>query len=704
MIPKKTLDIKSAIITLKVLKNKHLGLMDQSGAVRIIDTSSYKTIDGFKTNITQERTWGNHLSLSVSGDYAATIIPNSNKAVVYDIKQRKLLYTTARHKGDVESVCIDDENHYFVTGGTDGKTYVWNLKTGRMSYSFPPRSDYITDVDINSSWVASASYDKVIAVLNLGTMNNPLLLKGHSSVVTQMKILKGMKLLSTDKEGHILLWDLQTAKLLHRFNKMHDEITCFTLSEDEQFLFVGTKLGYVCLYDLDKRVELKKNYLKLNTKITAMALLNDELVIGTSLGKLNFYALILDEKKLMGLLKEKAYAVLYDNVEQNPLLRYSNVYTTLEKLYEDAIKKACLLLEKDQTSAAKLILEPFAFVKSKQSEVQHLFNDFREFRKFKSQVQEKRYSLAYALANQFKQFKQSSYYKLMEQEWRTSFNKAKSLAKDKDGEEKVKRILSNFKGISSKSTLIQQLFEQRTAYMLFRKKLAQKDFLALIALIKKCPFVKEFDEYDMLMEYADNIFIKAQQAMEKREYSKAVKYAKELLPFPDLKEDAQVMIKEADVLETFEQAFDNDDMNSMYKMITQYPYLAELSEAQALESDWKYHLELAQKYAAKADVVNAAESLEDFFEIRSKHQSISVVMQEAYIMQIQRALRSDRSVETIDRAVKQYVLFFGINDHIEHFDEMFKKKHPNSTSLSQLQKGNASLFRPSMIIEDIIKQ
>jgi len=385
-------------------------------------------------------------------------------------------------------------------------------------------------------------------------------------------------------------------------------------------------------------------------------------------------------------------------------LRYSNVYKSLENLYAETKIKATKLLEKEQASAAKLLLEPFASIKCKQADIQHLFSDFREFAKFKSHVESKRYSLAYTLASQFKQFQESSFYKEMENEWHVNFNKAKALAKDKNGDEKVNKMLNDFKGISSKSILIQQLFEQRTAYMLFRKKLAQKDFQALTALIKKCPFVKEFDEYDLLMKYADSTFIKAQQAMENRNYDKAVKLAMKLLPFPDLKDDAETIIEEASILEKFEMAFDNDDMNVMYKMISEYPYLSELREAKALEDDWKYHLVLAEKYAAKSDAANAAEALKDFFEIKSKHQSISVVMQEAYIMQIQRALHSEKPRAIIENAIKQYVLFFGVNDHIEHFYEKLSLKHETTLELRRLQKGDASSFRPSMIIEDIVKR
>ena len=79
-------------------------------------------------------------------------------------------------------------------------------------------------------------------------------------------------------------------------------------------------------------------------------------------------------------------------------------------------------------------------------------------------------------------------------------------------------------------------------------------------------------------------------------------------------------------------------------------------------------------------------------------------MQEAYIMQIQRALRSEKPVNIIENAIKQYVLFFGINDHIEHFYENFSDKYTTQVELKKLQKGNAALFRPTMIIEDIVKR
>ena len=704
MTPDKTIEIKSAVITLKPLHDGRLVVMDKSGNLRLFDSGSYKAVGGFKTGIAQERSWGNHMSVSASGKYAASIIPRSNRAALYDIETKKLLYTTSRHKGDLESVCVDDNNHYIVTGGTDGKTYVWSLETGRLVYSFPPHADYITALDINNIWIVSASYDKTISVLNLTTMKLPTRLRGHSSVVIQMKLLKNMRMLSIDKEGNLILWNLKSSKIIQRFTKTGDEATCFVISADEKFLFVGTKLGNVTLYEIEKGELLKRSYIKEQSKVTALTLMEakGQLLVGTKEGRLSFYSHVPNEGLLLLKLKNKEYLELYEAADENPLLYYSSVYLKLEEIWEAALIKATKMLELGQQSNAKVILDPFNKVKAKRILIQELYKDYEEFDKFKLFVNEKRYFLAYPLANRHEHFKQSDVYKLMENEWHIKFNKAKTYLADKKGDEKVKKLLTNFKGISEKSILIQELFRQRTAYMLFKKKLALKDYKALFALLEKCPYIKEFDEYDKLLEYADNCYINAQHALDKKDYAKVVSYASQLLYFPDLQDDAKEMIDNAEVLEKFTMAFASDDIALMYEMIGDHPFLIELKEAKALEEDWNYHLVLAEKYASKADVVNAIASLEDFFDIKAKFNAIAVVMQQAYISQLNRALRSKKSQFVIQNSIKQYLVFFGVDDHIENYIENYIEFFGSSFDLSRLEKGNIELFRPSMIILDIV--
>lgn len=705
MKPDKSLEFRSALITLKLLYNGDLAVMDQSGSLRKINVDTHKIIGGFKTNIKQERSWGNHMSVSASGKYSAIIIPHTNKAVVYDIEKKKLLYTISRHKGDVESVCVDDDDHYIVSGGTDGKTFVWSLDTGALAYSFPPHSDYVTALEINSIFIASASYDRVISVLNLTTMQTPVRLIGHTSVVIGMKLLKNMRMISVDKEGYMILWDLQTFKILQRFAKINDETSCFAVSSDERFVFVGTKSGNVCLYDIEKEKPLTRSYLKEKSTITSLSFLGPkaQLVVGTKTGRVNFYALIPDKNTLMQMLKQKEYDKLYKAAHENPLLYYSTIYIKLEELWEVTLKKAVKMLENGQTTNYKAILEHFFKVPSKRMIIQDLEKDYTDFEKFKFYVNEKKYSLAYSMANRFEHFKKSDLYHVMENEWHINFNKAKLYLMHKEGDEKVRSLLRNFKGISEKTILIQDLFQQRTAYLLFQKKLAQKDYVTIFSLLKKCPFIKEFDEYDKLLEYADDIYLKAHKALDENKYAELITYTSELIYFPEYQDEANKMRAYANAKEKFTKALQVEDLPLMYELIGKYTFLRELPEAKSLEQKWNKHLILAEKYASNADVTNVISILEDFFEIRAKFNSIAVIMQQAYISQLKRALRSNRSQYAVENSIKKYLSFFGTDEHIENYIESYIETSGSTFDISGLRKGSIKEFRPSMIISDIVK-
>ena len=701
---RKSLEIKSAIITLKVLDDGNLVLMDQNGSLRCIDVRSYKTLSGFKTSIKQERSWGQHMSVNASGKYAACLIPHSGKVSVYRVKDKKLMYTLEDSKSELESVCVDDHNHYLVTGGTDGRTYVYNLKTSGLVYTFPPRADYITSLAISDSWILSASYDKSITVLNLNTMQSPTRLQGHKSAVIGMKILKNMQMLSMDKSGNIILWNLKTGELLHRFSKVNDDVTCFCFSKDERFFFVGTKQGYVSLYALESEKLLKQSFLKEKSKICSLCVIDDSntLVVGTKSGQVNFHPLIPDEDYLVQKLKNREYSSLYQEAEKNPLLCYSSVYLQLENLWKNTFIKAADLLEKEQKANAEVVVEPFNQVKSKKTLIQNLFLDYKEYNKFKTYVAKKQYSLAYPMSVRHPHFQDTKPYKKMEQQWHLQFNKAKNYITSKEGDEKVKLLLSDFKGISKKTVLIQNLLEQRRAYLLFQKKFAQKDYLAVFSLLEKYPYIKEFDEYDRLIEFADATYINAQKALDNKDYDNVLAYSKQLLYVPGLDKDAKDMMANAEVMKKFSLAIEEDNRSLVYSLIGEYPFLMEYGEAKKLEEDWKNHLELAQRYASKADIVNVIASLEDFFDIQAKFFSIALVLKQGYIVQINKAIQRKTGKIQIENAIKQYLLFFADDEEIKNVIDSFEKQYDSKINVSVLNKGDIQLFRPSMIIPRIV--
>ena len=101
---------------------------------------------------------------------------------------------------------------------------------------------------------------------------------------------------------------------------------------------------------------------------------------------------------------------------------------------------------------------------SKRMFIQSLLQDFVEFEKFKMLITKKKYPFAYSLANKYPSFKDTKYYKHMENEWKKAFNMAKQLIFENNKEYYVKKILMPFRGVSEKTALIQSLFNEKEIY------------------------------------------------------------------------------------------------------------------------------------------------------------------------------------------------------------------------------------------------
>ena len=103
----KVLHFKHPILFLKTLTNGNLGAIDAQNALRIIDASTYEVLGGFKTNILHERLIGSYVDMTPDAEYSASAVLGTNQAAVFSLSQRKLLYKTGLHNGEVSSVGLD---------------------------------------------------------------------------------------------------------------------------------------------------------------------------------------------------------------------------------------------------------------------------------------------------------------------------------------------------------------------------------------------------------------------------------------------------------------------------------------------------------------------------------------------------------------------------------------------------------------------
>lgn len=701
----KELNIKQPILMLKALINGQMGIIDAQNALRIIDLKTYAIVGGFKSNITHERIVGSHVDMTPDGEYSMTIIPGTGKAALFNVLKKELLYKVGRHQGEIESVGLDPLGRYCVTCGQDGKTFGWVLQTSRLAFSMPPHSDFISTIafDDYGQWIATGSYDRTINVLNMATMKKPIKLRGHSSAVIKIIFLPEAKMLSVDKEGVLIVWDISTGKIIKRLSKMNDDVTTMTVSIDKRFAFVATKLGYIGLYDLQTFDLVKQRYIKESESIAALAFLSDpfRLAIGTIDGNVRIYSLFGNEETYTQMLRERQYKAFYDAVEENPMLQYSKLYEAAERIWADVLEKVREYLEKNERSKAKELLNMFAGIPRKNGMVTQILHDYEKYPQFKTAINEGRFPLAYSMVKQYPAFQDSEPFRTMELRWKKLFFKAQELISTPNGEEQARQVLAPYRGISDKTVLIQQLFQERKVYDYFKRVIAQRDFYKFFDLIKAHPFLKEFAEYGTIMEYADKLYIQAHQGYVQGEYATARKACEILLAFPDYAAEAQEMLDTIRVKHLFFDSITSNNLDNAFAYLSSYPLLYETPEAQVLENHWNKIVDQAQRFAAKGLARETLNVFEPYHAINAKFSAIGSVMAQAYCVQLEQKLRIKASQEIIERGIRQYVGLFGVDEGITTVFEYFKARYPTKLDLESLKKGSLDTWNPLIHIDDI---
>jgi hypothetical protein len=375
----------------------------------------------------------------------------------------------------------------------------------------------------------------------------------------------------------------------------------------------------------------------------------------------------------------------------------------IEELWEKIYTKAKLLLEMGDKQKAIKIFQPFKNIPSKNQMMQKLVLDYEDFEKFATTVKQRKFPVAYSLANTNQIYKDSNLYKAMEKEWKKAFRLARKYTLDPRGADKAREILKPYRGVSEKTKLVQDLLTQGEVYKRFRVAIAQKDFRICFELIRQYPFLKEFPEYDSLMAYADTLYIKSQEAIKKDDTNPSIKMLRILDHFNDFKEEAEELMKEVERRQKFFNAIENKDMALAYDLMATSEDLQETPDGKKLQEKWNEDLQKANECAVKGDVACLKEAVKEYMHISSKYMSIATIFAWCYMVQLEDAVKKKEEQSVIENGIKNYILSFGVQDQIESFFNIFKKYYPDSKLNLELQtKGSLSMWRPSMIVESIL--
>jgi len=704
----KSKGLQKPIVLLQMLEDGNLLAVDCDTTVRFLDINDFSMLDGFKVNIKHPRYVTRVVTFSRNVEFFATLTTDCKEARLYNANTKKCLTVVDRHHGEVSCVGIDPLSRYMFSCGDDGKTFAIDMKTAKLVFTLPVHVDTINDIVFseNGNWVATASYDRKISLFSLVTMSAKDKLKAHAAPVMKILFLKKNRLFSVDKNSTAIIWDIYTCKVIERLQGIHDDVVSVTTSADDKFLFLGTKLGYIILYDADTYELLSSKYIKIVSPITNLTFdkENNHLIIGTEDGFVMFYDIYEGLDKLKTMLKNKQFTDIEKIGAVNPVLRYTKIFELMLNFWDNTLEKAKIALQNGNQKKAMLLFEHFKTIPSKNTIIKKIFKDYAEFEKFSTFAKKGKLSLAYSLANTYPVYRESKIYKALEDRWKKAFVSAQKCVMESRGTDKAKEILAPYRGITKKTKLIQELLTQSEVYKHFRNYLGQKDFKICFELIKNHPFLKEFPEYTILINYGDSLYIKSQQLVLDGDTHAAIKVLRVLIDFDDFRDEVKELMTEIELKEKFFNAIKEEDIASSYNMMALSDELQDTKDGKKLQSEWNEDLHKATDFAVDGDSDGVEEALKKYLKISSKNAAIATIFGLCYMTQLENAIAQKASQNDIENGIKNYMLNFGDQDQIESFINMFKLEYPESKLNPEfLTKGSVHMWRPSMVVGSILE-
>jgi len=712
MVLRKKVDLKRGLVNLKITDKKSLLLIDDLGNVREFEPKEIKLIGGLKTGI-KNTIWNSRTAFSSDGRYLVYAIPDSIKITIFSIKEKEILYTIGKgfHQGNVTSIAIDNRSKYFLSGGEDGRAILWNISSGETIFAFPRHKTPIsaTSFSRDGKFVSVGDTNGLIHTINLSTMK-PFQLIDSGVGVRQLLFLSSKYIISLDKSNSITLWRYTDGTKVKELYKLSLTITKIALSIDEEFLFISTQDGNIILYNLVDHKVINRSYIRISSPITGIESLVEtgDLIVSDTSGHLHFFNIYEDQKLLARYIRLEKYKEAYKLIESNDILKFSNEFLLLEKIWEKIIHKAEKLLEKgvEDTIRVELMLEPFSNVAEKRDTISTLLTDFKFFKQFKHLIYQRNYYLAYDVATKHQALKKTKLYSALEHIWDEHFKRAKSIIFDKDGEDKAKEILLKFRGISDKATIIKNLFEQKNIFMNFQNLIRQRHYQAVFELVNKHPFLEGNSEYQDLLDKADDYYINAQLAMKKKSYDKAVDYSKFLLSLNDYKENAQKIIDEATNTKEFLRLWKSKEFTKAYEIAEKNEYISEVDEFKIFEERWLDRVFKAEESASKGEIDEVKKWLREFFPVKQKFPKMASIFKIAYLKDMNNTFEAMEQLAEITRiievGVRNYIQLFGKDQEIMDFIDKVRTEKRFECKVEDIKEGNIDKWTPENIVDSII--
>jgi hypothetical protein len=482
-------------------------------------------------------------------------------------------------RSEVMAFC-GDTGKYVLTGGTDGKVYMYSTHSAAVLMSLKPNPDYISHLTLNEkgSHLAYSSYDKSLTVFDIRHQKEILMTYLGDVVEDSFFYNRSNSLYAIRRDGVSYTYDLKSKDASEKA-LFPSWPSCCVVEASHRFAIVGTRSGDLHIVKLSDNT--KFSTFKLDQKgIASLYIDGSTLLIGFENGwtyVIDMYAFVDDFSQALSV---KNYKAAKRYLDQNLFLTIHPMSEMFQDAWEETLKEITDKFSTGNASSALEFAAPFLSDNEHKKEFEFLLKKQKEFEKFADIVQNKKVFEAYAMLEQSPYLSKTDSARKLELYFIKAFADAKKLISTdplRNGE-KAHELLKPYSTVPAKKEMIFSFFKNFQVFLQADGYIKEKRFKDYFTLTSMYPFLTSEEVYTKICTLAESAIKKIKNMIENHQYDEAMQGIKQIAVFLPYKETLSSMIREIHLRKKFLELINSDNMKSAYELVNSNPELETMQE------------------------------------------------------------------------------------------------------------------------------
>ncbi len=555
----------------------------------------------------------------------------------------------------------------------DGKYLAFGYDNGRVNV-FMDSGEIYQSLVFECGNIRSVAFDdKSDMLLAIGDRNkmavhDVLLNRTLASIRTDVGILHALflddyKIFAVNENGTTSIINIKTASVESTHNNSIQNPTAIALNTNRDYGMVAERNGKVTVIFLERNKILFTHQLQ-EKPVGKIKWVGETLVFLFKDGSVAIYPLLNDHKMIEKNIADRDYKTASLLLKKNTFLSlFSDIENSLDTVWnEEVFPQAMDLILDNRQADAETLVDPFIHDVYKKK-VFNLYTDESEVViNFLKAYEHNDYATIFALAETYPHLKKSYKYRVINDEWELAYKKAFDAMKN-GFKAKATQIFRPFNDIEKKKNLISvlttfpNLFIEADTY--FRTKQTAKYF----ALATKNSVLKETPEYERLVDAAEKLIKKIDEAEERGALRDIIVLAKRLASYSPYKAKAKAIIDSIRYRVLFLDHIQKGKNSEAYALIEQAHEITRMDEFQTLYAPFKAEEPAAYTAAFHGQTAEILYRMKDFLSVPLLKDKIASIVKISYL----KSFLNVDDVEMTDwkSTIEYYSLFFGIDNDIK---------------------------------------